>query len=297
MNNQAAQTMHPDALQDGTLSKSTAKRVEALAASGGEAKPEPSPKQCRERLMREGKPYPRSGCDVCKTGGLTGCPYEKAVHAPDPPAAASVSERARALLAAEYERANFPDVARTIREGGYRWDSIRALELRAIEQALTQPLEISGDQVVLVGYKNADGEDCSAFLTASRIGQLLALTQQRGEDSDIPFATTQRVVRALLHLGHGVPEGQEEQYARSNELVLTLCSEVMSTTPQPSADAVRELVKRWREKAKHHEIKGDRADQPADTSEWHKGMDEGVSDCADELESMLSAASGEKGVG
>lgn len=67
--------------------------------------------------------------------------------------------------------------------------------------------------------------------------------------------------------------------------------------PQPSADAVRELVKRWRAKAKHHEIKGDRVDVSADTSEWHKGMDEGVSDCADELESLLSAASGEKGVG
>ena len=35
MTNQAAQTMPPDALPDGTLSKSTAKRVEALAASGG----------------------------------------------------------------------------------------------------------------------------------------------------------------------------------------------------------------------------------------------------------------------
>lgn len=33
MNNQAAQTMHPDALPDGTLSKSTAKRVDALAAA------------------------------------------------------------------------------------------------------------------------------------------------------------------------------------------------------------------------------------------------------------------------
>jgi hypothetical protein len=49
------------------------------------------------------------------------------------------------------------------------------------------------------------------------------------------------------------------------------------------------LVQRWREKAKHHEIKGDRADQPADTSKWHKGMDEGVSDCADELESLLTS--------
>lgn len=33
MTNQAAQTMHPDALPDGTLSKSTVKRVTALAAA------------------------------------------------------------------------------------------------------------------------------------------------------------------------------------------------------------------------------------------------------------------------
>ena len=33
------------------------------------------PSSCRERLRLEGKPYPRSGCLVCKTGGMTGCPY------------------------------------------------------------------------------------------------------------------------------------------------------------------------------------------------------------------------------
>lgn len=59
------------------------------------------------------------------------------------PSGASVRERARELLATEYERANFPDVAKTIREGGYHWDSIRALELRALEQALTQQHALS----------------------------------------------------------------------------------------------------------------------------------------------------------
>lgn len=39
-----------------------------------------SPNNCRNRLMAEGKPYPKSGCAHCKTGGLLGCPYEKAVH-------------------------------------------------------------------------------------------------------------------------------------------------------------------------------------------------------------------------
>lgn len=63
------------------------------------------------------------------------------------------------------------------------------------------------------------------------------------------------------------------------------------TTPQPSADAVRELVRRWRECAK---------------SAANGPMFDGASEyavagtyiaCADELESLLSAASGEKGVG
>lgn len=40
-----------------------------------------SPPDCRNRLMAEGKPYPRSGCVHCKLGGLTGCPYENRVHA------------------------------------------------------------------------------------------------------------------------------------------------------------------------------------------------------------------------
>lgn len=38
--------------------------------------PDKRPSSCRERLRAEGKPYPRSGCDVCKTGGMKGRPYE-----------------------------------------------------------------------------------------------------------------------------------------------------------------------------------------------------------------------------
>lgn len=34
------------------------------------------PANCRNRLRDEGKVYPRSGCDHCKTGGLTGCTFE-----------------------------------------------------------------------------------------------------------------------------------------------------------------------------------------------------------------------------
>lgn len=34
------------------------------------------PTDCRNRLRDEGQPYPKSGCGHCKTGGLTGCPFE-----------------------------------------------------------------------------------------------------------------------------------------------------------------------------------------------------------------------------
>lgn len=35
------------------------------------------PESCRNRLRDEGKAYPKSGCGHCKTGGMTGCPFEK----------------------------------------------------------------------------------------------------------------------------------------------------------------------------------------------------------------------------
>ena len=38
------------------------------------------PENCRNRLQREGKAYPRSGCNACGTGGTTGCPYEAKVQ-------------------------------------------------------------------------------------------------------------------------------------------------------------------------------------------------------------------------
>ena len=36
------------------------------------------PPNCRDALQAAGKPYPKSGCAVCETGGITGCPYDRA---------------------------------------------------------------------------------------------------------------------------------------------------------------------------------------------------------------------------
>lgn len=38
---------------------------------------EPRPANCRNRRRDEGKPYPKSGCHACGTGGMTGCPHER----------------------------------------------------------------------------------------------------------------------------------------------------------------------------------------------------------------------------
>jgi hypothetical protein len=111
-----------------------------------------------------------------------------------PPAGASASERARELLAIEYEGAGYFDAAAKIRTNGVGY----TLELRAIEQALTQ----------------------------------------------------QRVCPAC---------------ASDTESYCCACGWAsVEATPQPGAEALRELVQRWRE----------------DGSPY-------MDDCADELESLL----------
>ncbi len=186
MNNQAAQTMHPDALPDGTLSKSTAKRL----------------------------------------------------------AAASVSERARALMAQAYRDGGFPRAAGILEAGVI--DSVDSCALRALEQALTQQ---RGECWPL----NKNPKDGWTFDPS-----FLDEVKTRAEQSDIgEFAPCLEGVESVLIALRGMGD----------------------TTPQPSADAVRELVKRWRGYGKDCGV----------SQVWGK--------CADELESLLSAASGEKGVG
>lgn len=51
--------------------------VVPLTPPANTAERQPRPERCRNRLRDEGKPHPKSGCAVCKTGGITGCPFEK----------------------------------------------------------------------------------------------------------------------------------------------------------------------------------------------------------------------------
>lgn len=105
MTNQAAQTMHPDALPDGTLSKSTAKRVEALAA-------------------------------------------------------ASVSERARELLALSCDKYGWWKLAQILRgtaEGRLHEREVIALD--AIEHALSSPRQEGEGKRTADGWRTEPGEE------------------------------------------------------------------------------------------------------------------------------------------
>lgn len=197
----AASGAHPDALQDGTLSKSTAKRVEALGASGGE-------------------------CNCASGRGAEHC----IVHAhaawdsPQPPSAAPVSERARELLAdawlADTRDAKMVEHIRS----GHGLTHVERIAIRAIEQALTK--------------QRGDAEPV-AFVFHELTGEV-------------------RLVWYSQSAMHNPPPSGTKLY----------------TTPQPSADAVRELVQRWR----------DRSASMALTSYTGATLDK----CADELESLLS---------
>ena len=170
------------------------------------------------------------------------CKWMNELHG-EPPAA-SVSERARELLAQQYMGSKFAHlnaIGLCIRDGSIADDTAISFALRAIEQALTQQR----------------GELPSAKTFASAVWRDWMTNEQADK------------LGAELHAWLGAH---------------------VATTPQPSADAVRELVKRWRECAK---------------SAANGPMFDGASEyavagtyiaCADELESLLAAASGE-GVG
>lgn len=48
-----------------------------IPSSPPEAKIDNRPKSCRNRKRDERLAYPKSGCEHCFNGGITGCPFEK----------------------------------------------------------------------------------------------------------------------------------------------------------------------------------------------------------------------------
>ncbi len=184
----AASGVHPDALPDGTLSKSTAKRVEVLAA-------------------------------------------------------ASVSERARALMAKAYRDGGFPHAAGTLEAGVI--DSVDSCALSALEQALTQQR----------GEAAAHASGVPGRITDSLVSIVEAAMHDCYMDHD-----DYRITTALLHD------------------MAVAAVEVASTTPQPGAEALRELVQRWRKELDRSSVSND---------DYNHGFDVAKSTCCHELESLL----------
>ncbi len=210
----------------------------APAASGGEY-PECSgdPVSCPEN---EGhgccKPNPKCSCP----SGDGSLDWPCKAH---PPSYASVSERARALLAAQYRAAGFNAAADWIAEADMdaEENNLDRCVIRAIEQALTQ---------------------------------------QRGEPVAWRFVTENR--RHGPQRGHWRDVKDAGMPPQSEDLADGVTVEFAYTTPQPSADAVRELVKRWRDEAAKI-----RKDEGRDGDIFARV----ISDMADELESLLSGGS------
>lgn len=136
MTNQAAQTMHPDALPDGTLSKSTAKRL----------------------------------------------------------AGASVSERARELLAAEYSKCGMQQCAADIRSGVFA--AAQQLAVNAIKAALEQKVP-SGEVAIVCDWKDAD--PFPTFIEAEIGGKSVSLEWRDRPDGlkELIVPVTDSALRAL----------------------------------------------------------------------------------------------------
>lgn len=106
------------------------------------------PQLCRNRLRDEGQAYPRSGCAVCRDGGMMGCPHERrpnppttgsGVKPPQQPSAEAMVRVAlemssRALAAVEAER----DAARA----SLATATSELARLRAEGEALREALKV-----------------------------------------------------------------------------------------------------------------------------------------------------------
>jgi hypothetical protein len=177
-----------------------------------------------------------------------------------------IKQKAREMLAAEYRTHGWHEDAGRLCMGGEVTSFVEDDALRVIGRLIEQGDEdnhvitelgrlLASIAVILKGPEPAG----TAWSYHDLPDMVQALTQQRGSASyDAGMA---------MHWIERYAAGIDE------ECQLDRIAEAF-TTPQPSADAVRELVKRWRDQdARKHSAPGDR------------------SDCADELESLLSAAS------
>lgn len=328
----AASGAHPDALPDGTLSKSTVKRVTALAAASVS-------ERARTLLAAEYEAEGwRTEAGACRRGSLDHADrfalsaIGKIIEQGDEDDHV-ITELGRLL-------ASIAVILKGPEPAGTAWSYHDLPGMVASEVA--EPRQVAAEMKAWAHTKMADQQSSrrdrmmvaewakrllpessfpvkdfdvegmsitkeAAREAVKRVALEQALTQQRGEVLDRParvggrdFKAGELVQRVVgrAHAEYDRHHGGCLRHPYTGELRDyrdvesdpdgTLCvgpGPLAATTPQPSADAVRELLKRWRGSGKDwysndFDIRG---------SERRK--------CADELESLLSAASGEKGVG
>lgn len=189
--------------------------------------------ECRKHLMQHiAKGDPRDVAAYCAFLWHHG-----ESTTPQPPSAASVSERARASKQVH-------DMLIDLRAAASIGRPITGDELHELEQDILRAIE-------------------------------QALTQQRGSVEPIAWAATD------YQADGPITQYTSDRYAAEyyESIGLDVCP-LYATTPQPSADAVRELVKRWRVSAR---VCGE--------TEYSDGARDAFSQCSDELESLLSGGS------
>ena len=241
----AASGVHPDALPDGTLSKSTAKRVTALAA-------------------------------------------------------VSVSERARGYR--QHDAIEF-----AVRDLGYS-PAEAARITAAIEQALTQQrgAEWSDDlravldaaseasQVPLMWLAN---QDFSPEQTRAWLCEAVDATVEEGAFSgSLHQIAEEGTGHVVAFTGCGPKSAANAKFLIWCVHFILKHRDALATTPQPSADAVREYVTELRAQADQKMGVAGACAHDGDRARY-KSAAQLLRRVADELESLLSAASGEKGVG
>lgn len=178
------------------------------------------------------------------------------IHGANPPPAASVSERARALLAAEYRAAGFNAAADWIAEADMdaEENDLDRCVIRALEQALTQQrvAEWSDDlravldaaseasQVPLMWLAN---QDFSPEQTKAWLCEAVDATVEEGAFSgSLHQVAEEGTGHVVAFTGCGPKSAANAKFLIWCVHFILKHRDALATTPQPSADAVRELV-------------------------------------------------------
>jgi hypothetical protein len=232
-------------------------RAEAPAASGGECQHEWT------TVGRGGVPKRELACMKCGR-------HRDHMPAPNPPPGASVSERARNMLATEFDRDEVTAAAaRRIRASNET--PVESAALRALEQALTQQRALSSPRQEGEFVGTWQGNAVARGEPGGPVKWADGLTYSAIPDGTKLYThpSTQSLFAARAEGAAAMRENMRGQ---------------MGSTAA-STQALRELVQRWRHEG--HRLNGG-ADKPF-THDPNSERAFGIIHCADELESLLTS--------